>query len=143
MGDHEAGSETTITRMSLRTGGWIGYTDDAVFVRRDDGDEGLRIRRSDIVAVRLTPLEWDLTVMSVLLIGVGAYVGVTRNLPVGLGFAAVGIWSLYRTYSKRYELVIRVRNDPEPVSVYPVRPKECHETLGGLLQSADSAGAAS
>jgi hypothetical protein len=132
----EEGTETTITRMSLRRGGWIGYTDDAVFVRRGD-DEGFKIRRDDIARITLNPLEWDLAVMGLLLVGIGAYVGVTRNVLVGIGFVAVGCWSLYRTYGKRYELVIQVDDEPKPMSVYPVDPKACHETLGDLIRAAD------
>jgi hypothetical protein len=134
----DEGTETTITRMSLRRGGWIGYTDDAVFVRRGDDAEGFKIRRDDIARITLNPLEWDLAVMGLLLVGIGAYVGVTRNVLVGIGFVVVGCWSLYRTYGKRYELVIRVDDEPKPVSVYPVDPKACHETLGDLIRAADA-----
>ncbi|WP_380676722.1 hypothetical protein [Salinigranum sp. GCM10025319] len=134
MDDRDERAETTITRMSLRRGGWIGYNDDAVFVRRDD-EAGFRIPRADIVRITLNPMEWDLTVMSLLLVGIGVYVGATRNVLVGVGFVAVGCWSLYRTYGKRYELVIRVEDEPKPVSVYPVDPKACHETLGDLIRA--------
>lgn len=137
MDDHEDdGTGTTITRMSLRKGGWIGYSDDAVFVRRDD--QGIKIRRTDIARITLNPIEWDLVVMSVLLVGIGLFVGTTRNLLVGVGFLAVGCWSLYRTYGNRYELIIRVQNEPKPVSVYPVQPKACHETLGDLIRVPDA-----
>jgi len=130
-------SETTITRMSLRFGGWIGYDDDAVFVQQDD-EQGFRIALDDVGRITLTTFEWDLVVMSLLLVGVGAFVGTTRNVLVGVGFAAVGCWSLYRTYRKRYQLVIHVRGQPKPVAVHPVHPTECHERLGSLIRAADA-----
>lgn len=126
-------SETTITRMGLRSGGWIGYDDDTVFVQPAE-DQGYKIVRGDIARITLNPVEWDLAVMSLLLVGVGVYVGVTRNSLVGVGFVAVGLWSLYRTYRKRYELVLFV-DDETPVSVHPTHPKECHRALGELIRS--------
>jgi hypothetical protein len=137
MDDESGGAERTITRMSLRLdGGWIGYDDAAVFVQRAD-EQGFRIDRTDIARITLNPVEWDLVVMSLLLVGIGAFVGNTRNLLVGLGFVAVGLWSLYRTYRKRNQLVIFVDEQPDPVSVYPAHPKECHETLGELVRSTE------
>jgi hypothetical protein len=130
-------SETTITRMSLRSGGWIGYDDDAVFVQQDD-EQGFRIALDDVGRITLTTFEWDLVVMSLLLVGVGAFVGTTRNVLVGVGFAAVGCWSLYRTYRKRYQLVIHVQEQPKPVAVHPVQPTECHERLGSLIRAVDA-----
>lgn len=137
MDDENPASETTITRMSLRSGGWIGYDEDNVFVQHDD-EQGFKVARGDVARITLNPLEWDLAVMGLLLVGIGVFVGTTRNPLVGIGFAAVGCWSLYRTYSKRYELVLFVDEQPKPVSVYPSHPKECHETLGELIRSAES-----
>jgi hypothetical protein len=131
------GDERTITRMRLRPGGWIGYDEESVFVKRED-EQGFRIEREDVGRITLSPVEWDLVVMGLLLVGIGAYVAATRNPLVGAGFAAVGCWSLYRTYTKRYELVIFVDGQPKPVSVYPIEPKECHRTLGDLLASEES-----
>lgn len=127
-----------VTRMSLRGGGWVGYTDDAVYIERDD--EKLKISDEHVAEVALRSLQWDLVILSVLLIGVGAYVVVTRNPLVGVAFSAVGTASLYRTYTNRYELVIRVENEPKPVTVHPTYPVECHETLAENIQR-DGAGA--
>ena len=136
--DAERATETTITRMALRPGGWIGYDDDTVFVQPAD-EQGVKVTRGDIARITLNPVEWDLAVMSLLLVGIGAYVVATRNPLVGVGFALVGCWSLYRTYTKRYELVLYVDDQPKPVSVYPTYPKECHRTLGELIRAADGA----
>jgi len=127
----EEGDAVTVSRMALRNGGWVGYSDDAVFVSRDD--QQVKIRSSDISTIALRVIEWDVAVMSVLLIGLGGYVVATRNPLVGLGFAAIGIFSLYRTYTKRYELVIQVENETNPVTMYPAHPEKCHETLADGL----------
>jgi len=123
----ETSDAVDVTRMSLRGDGWIGYTADAVYVERDD--EKIKIDNGHIREVALRSLRWDLAIMSVLLVGVGGYVVVTRNPLVGAAFAAVGLLSLYRTYGNRYELLIRVENRPKPVAVHPQYPVECHETL--------------
>lgn len=125
--EDEAANEVEISRMTLRTGGWIGYSEDAVFV--DDDDERIKIRHDAVEGVALRTLEFDIAVMSLLLLAVGGWVIINRNPLVGVGFGAVGLFSLYRTYQQRHELVIDVANEPKPVSVYPEHPSECHETL--------------
>ena len=124
---NQESDEVSLTRMSLRPGGWIGYSEDAVFIDRND--QRIKIRNQDITQIGLRVLEWDIAVMSLLLVGVGIYVGVTRNIFAGVAFGVVGIGSLYYTYSQRYELVIRVDNRAKPVTLYPTHPKECHSTL--------------
>lgn len=128
-----------ITRTPLRPGGWIGYADGAVYVDRDD--QRTRIGTDAITGVALRTAEWDLAVMSLLLVGVGGYVGVTRNPLVGVGFALVGALSLYRSYRRRHRLAIHVENRPKPTVVYPEYPAECHEALAehaGLRLGAES-----
>lgn len=121
--------EASITKTSLRTGGWLGYDEDALYVARDDR---IKLRGEDVTRITLRTVEWDLVVMSLLLVGVGGYVSVTGNTLVGIGFAVVGALSLYRTYRKRYELEIRVEGG-KSVTVYPTHPKRCHERLAGRL----------
>lgn len=123
----QPGDAVDVTKMSLRGGGWIGYTPDALYVERDD--EKIKIGNEHVREVALRTLEWDVAVMSGLLVAVGGYVVITRNPLVGIAFAVVGLLSLYRTYRNRYELIIRVENEPKPVTVRPSHPVECHETL--------------
>jgi hypothetical protein len=135
MNEDAAGpTETTIRRMDLRSGGWIGYDEESVFVQPAE-EQGYKIARGDIARITLNPIEWDLVVMSLLLVGIGGYVVFTRNPLVGVGFFAVGLWSAYRTYTKRYELVLYVDEQPKPVSVHPTHPKECHATIGELIRT--------
>jgi len=152
MDDHDAGnagadavddrgdgaSEAAITRMGLRMGGWIGYNDEAVYIDRDDGEK-IKIPHGSVKQVALRNAEWDLAVMSLLLVGVGAFVGATRNPIAGVAFGAVGVASLYWTYRKRYKLVIHVENKRKPISVYPTHPGECHETLVEQIRTATDA----
>jgi hypothetical protein len=120
-------SDVEITRMGLRNGGWVGYSADAIFV--DRGDERVKIHDDAVSRIGLRMLAWDTAVLSLLLVGVGAYVVSTRNPLVGLGFAAVGAYSLYRTYDDRQAVVIHVEDRRKPVAVHPEHPAECHERL--------------
>jgi len=89
----------------------------------------VKIQNEHVREIALRTLQWDLAIMSALLVGVGGYVVATRNPFVGVAFAAVGLLSLYRTYTNRYELIIRVENERKPVTVHPAHPVECHGTL--------------
>lgn len=118
--------KVNITKMSLRNGGWIGYSGDTVFI---DNKKREKIHKTNISTVGLRIIEWDVAVMSALLMALGGYVVATRNPLVGVAFALIGLFSLYRTYTKRYELVIHVENKPKPITVHPIHPKKCHKTL--------------
>jgi hypothetical protein len=120
-----------ITRMPLRHGGWIGYSEDAVFVQQDD--ERLKIHQDAIVKIDRRVLQWDVAVMSVVLVALGGYVVATRNPLVGVAFAVIGAYSLYRTYRKRNVLVIHVENEAKPVTVHPEHPTQCLETLADVV----------
>lgn len=122
----QAGERVNIQQMSLRNGGWIGYSDDAVFV---DDQERIKIRSNNISTIGLRVIEWDVAVMSILLVILGGYVVITRNPLIGIAFALAGVFSLYRTYMKRYQLVIQVKDKAKPVTVHPAHPEECHKTL--------------
>jgi len=119
--------DVEITRMALRDGGWIGYSEDAVFLQRDD--ERVKIHDDAVTGIGRRVLSWDVAVMSVLLVAVGGWVVLTRNPLVGVAFAAVGLFSLYRTYAKRQALVIHVEDRAKPLAVHPEHPAECHERL--------------
>lgn len=122
-----ASGDVEITRMNLRGGGWIGYSDDAVYVM--DGEDRVKVANEHVEQLALRTLEFDIAVMSLLLVAVGGWVVMNRNPWVGVGFGALGVFSLYRTYRQRHELVIHVENEPKPISVHPEHPSECHETL--------------
>jgi len=121
-----------VTQMSLRDSGWIGYTDEALYIER--GDQNIQIANEHVQEVMLQSLRWDLAVMSALLVGVGGYVGIARNPLVGIAFAMIGVLSMYRTYSNRYALRIRIENKPKPITVCPAYPVECYETLVRIVE---------
>ena len=134
MNDGDDAGDTTITRMALRRGGWIGYNEEGVYVDRNGGTK-IRVRHGNVTQIALRGAEWDLVVMSLVLVGVGVFVGATRNPLVGIGFAAVGVASLYWSYRKRHELVIHVANERKPIAVHPTHPAECHETLAERVRT--------
>jgi len=116
-----------VLRMSLRTGEWIGYTADAEYIERDS--DKIKIENEHVREITLRSVRWDIAVMGALLVGIGGYVAATRNPIVGVFFGVIGCLSLYRTYSDRYALVVRVANKPKPLVVHPTHPVECHEAL--------------
>lgn len=122
----------SITKTPLRTGGWLGYGDDAFYVVDDDR---IKLRDEDVTRITLRTVEWDLVVMSLLLVGVGAYVSITGNTLAGIGFSVVGALSLYRTYRTRYALEIHAEG--ESLTVYPAHPKRCHDRLAERLERVD------
>lgn len=130
--DEDDTGEVTLTRMGLRGGGWIGYTDGAIFVDRE-GETKIKVDHANVTQISLRTVEWDLAVLSLVLVGVGTYVAATRNPLVGIAFGAVGCWSCYRTYNERYELHVHVEGRHKPLAVHPVEPKECHETLADVV----------
>ena len=119
-------NDTAITEMPLRSSGWVGYSDDAIFI---NDDELKKLNKEDIAEIGLRTLQWDIAVMSLLLVGVGGYVMLTRNPLIGLCFALVGLGSLYRTYTHRQALVIQLQNYQKPITVHPASPKLCYEQL--------------
>jgi hypothetical protein len=135
----QTGEAVDVTRMSLRGGGWIGYATDSLYIDRDD--EKMKIKGEHVRGIALRAFQWDLAIMSALLVAVGGYVVMTRNPLVGGAFAAIGLLSLYRTYAKRYALIIRVENERKPVTVHPSHPVECHETLVETIEGQAPGGA--
>lgn len=125
--DAERRGDVEITRMALRDGGWVGYSADAIYVDRDD--QRVKIHNDAVTGIGRRVLAWDTAVLSLLLVGVGGYVVLTRNPLVGVAFAAVGLFSLYRTYQKRQALVIHVEDRAKPLAIHPEHPAECHERL--------------
>lgn len=101
---------------TLRGGGRLEVTDDALVVRRDD--DPVQIDLVNIVEVSHASFDYFLGILSLALVGFGV-VSLERNVPAGLVFTAIGLASLYRTYGRRGQLKFRVQGRAKPLIVYP------------------------
>lgn len=123
---------TETDRMALRTGGWIRIEDGTVYIERDD--ETVAVQGEAIRKIKLEVFKWGLGVMSAVTVVFGAYFAVAEHPLGGIAFAAVGVWSLRRTYKQRNTLVIWVDGRPEPIAVYPADPEACHAAVARLVR---------
>jgi len=126
-------NEPSTGRMPLRRGEWMKVENGVVQISRGDGDREM-VDGEDIRKVKLQMAEWSLAVISLATVVFGAYFAATQHVLGGLGFALVGLWSLYRTYRERYTLVIWIDNESRPVTVYPENPEECHAAVAKLVR---------
>ena len=124
--------DTETERMALRRGGWVQIRDGTVRIDRDD--ETVTIPAEAIRKIKLEVLKWGLAVMSAVTVVFGAYFAAVEHLLGGIGFAAVGVWSLHRTYKQRNTLVIWVDDRPKPIAVYPEQPKACHAAVAKIVR---------
>jgi len=126
-------ADTDTDRMGLRRGRWVQIEDGTVHI--DRGDEHVAVPGEAIRKIDLEVLKWGLAVMSAVTFAFGAYFSVEVNPFGGVAFAAVGAWSLYRTYRERNTLVIWVDNRAKPVTVYPEEPRACHAAVAKLVRA--------
>ena len=110
-----------------RTGGSLGLGTENLYVARD-GEETIRVALDNIVEVQYDSFDWFLTIVSVALVGFGAY-STRQNLLGGVAFAVAGVVSLYLTYRKRGKLSFKVSGRAKPLDVYPERPEAAYEAL--------------
>jgi len=126
-------TSTETERMALRRGGWVRIEDRTVHIERED-EETITIPGEAIKRIKLEVLKWGLAVMSAVTFVFGAYFAVTEHFLGGIAFAAVGVWSLHRTYKQRNTLVIWIDDRPKPVAIYPEQPKDCHAAVAKLVR---------
>ncbi|MFC4440171.1 MULTISPECIES: hypothetical protein [Natrialbaceae] len=103
-------------RGKLRPGGEIAVTGRRVLVRRADGTTS--VPYANVSEVSHESFNWFLAIMSLSLAGFGVY-SIPANAFVGTGFAAAGLWSLYRTYRHRDRVRIHTHSQAKPVEVFP------------------------
>jgi len=125
---------TETERMALRRGGWLWIEEQTVHIDRDADEGTTTIQGETIRKIKLEVLKWGLAVMSAITVVFGAYFAVVEHLLGGFAFAAVGVWSLHRTYKERYTLVIWVDNRSKPIAIYPEQPKACHAAVAKLVR---------
>jgi len=126
-------TDTDTDGMPLRRGEWVRIEDGTVHI--DRGEDGTVTVPGDAIRkIDLEVLKWGLAVMSAVTFAFGAYFFVAVNPFGGVAFAAVGAWSLRRTYRERNTLVIWVDNRPKPIAVYPENPKACHAAVAKVIR---------
>lgn len=116
-------------RADLRRGGWVGVTSSALVVSTD---EEYRIDAAAIQEVTVEDFDYFVGILGLVLVGYGLY-SVQTDALFGLGFAAIGVGSLYLTYRKRHRVRIRVVGRPKPLSVYPTSTTALTDALEPLL----------
>lgn len=127
-------AQTNTDRMPLRRGGWIEIDERSVFVDRPESNELLKIDSADIRKINLEVMDWGLTVFSAAAVVFGIYFAFTVHRLGGLVVALIGLWSILRSYRKRYTLVLWVDGSSEPVAVQPSAPEKAHAAIARLIR---------
>lgn len=117
---------------SLRSGGTLACGEDALYVVRD-GEDTVRITLDNILEVRYDEFDWFLGIVSLTLVGFGLY-STSRDVLLGLVFAAVGAGSFYLTYRKRGKITFQVSERPKPLEIYPKSGETVYEALHPLIK---------
>jgi hypothetical protein len=113
-------------RGELRDGGEIAVTEKRVLVRSDGSLTS--IPYTNVSEVSTESLNWFLAVLSGALVLFGLY-SIPANALLGGGFAAFGLWSLYRTYRHRDRVRIHTHSQPKPVEVFPANVDALYDEL--------------
>lgn len=103
-------------RGELRSGDEIAVTDRRVLVR--GADENASVPYENVSEVTHESINWLLIIMSLSLVVFGGY-SISENALVGIGLAAFGLWSVYRTYRHRDRVRIHTHSRAKPVEVFP------------------------
>lgn len=114
-----------------RFGGWVGLTDEALLLARDD--ECVRVALDDVAQVTVEEYDYFLAVLSAILVGFGLWYA--RQHPTALLFSLAGLASGYRVYRHRGEVTVHVRDRPRPIRFHP-------RDLDGFLTAVESSGEA-
>lgn len=114
-----------------RDGGHVGVTDERLFVEQD---ELTAVPITDVESISVQSLDWFVAVLSVALVGFGVY-SIPRNTFVALAFTGVGVASVLRTYRRRNEVLVRIRNRPKPLRFYPLDVDTFQTAAAATLES--------
>lgn len=116
----------------LRTGGRLGLTDDRLILAEDDEADSIPL--DAVSEVTVEPFDWFLAVLSVALVGFGV-ASLPRSAALGAVFALLGLASLYRTYRRRGEVTVHVRDRAKPRRLYPADVEGFRAALSPLLDA--------
>lgn len=125
--------ERIIETYSLRSGGTLACGEDALYVLRS-GEDTIQIFLENIYEVQYDEFDWFLGLVSLTLVGFGIY-STSRDVLLGLGFAAAGAGSFYLTYRKRNKISFRVSGRSKPLDIYPESGKTTYEGLRPLIKN--------
>lgn len=120
-------------RANLRFGGWVGLTDDALLLVRDD--ERIRVAFDDVAQVTVETYDYFLAALSAVLVGFGLWHA--RRDPRALLFSLAGVASGYLVYRRRGKVTVHVRNRPKPLVLYPESVSELQSRLGPAIAPED------
>ncbi|MFW6447927.1 MAG: hypothetical protein ACOC0X_00120 [Halobacteriota archaeon] len=123
--DALANGEALRYEAPLRRGTTIGLTDDRLLLV---DDQRTSIPYENVKEVRLESFDWFLGIMSLALVAFGLASTLRRPI-VGLGFAVVGVVSLWFTYRRRNRVILDLHTRARPVTLYPDDPDELLEAL--------------
>ncbi|MDJ1433710.1 hypothetical protein [Halostagnicola sp. A-GB9-2] len=116
-------------RGGLRNNEEVGVTEKRLLVKADD--ELTSIPYTNVEEINNEAFNWFLAILSGALVVFGIY-SMMSNPLLGGGFAAAGLWSLYRTYKHRDRVRVHTHSQPKPVEIFP----EDVETLYAELEPA-------
>lgn len=116
-----------LARLRDGDGGQVGLSDDALFVACGDGP-AVRVGYDSMAEVAVQSVDYFLSVMAVVIVGFGLYT-VQTSVPGGLGLAAIGLVSGYRTYRRRAALVVRVTGRAKPLTLHPTDTDALYDAL--------------
>ncbi|WP_238386815.1 hypothetical protein [Natrialba swarupiae] len=119
-------------RGDLRSGDEIAVTDRRLLVRRSD--EFVSVPYTNVSEVAHESFNWFLTLMSLSLAVFGFY-SISENAFVGVGLAAFGLWSVYRTYRHRDRVRIHTHSQAKPVEVFPEDVDALYDELEPAIEA--------
>lgn len=123
----------TTDGIMLRNGGQISVDSSAIYIDKPNKDTVI-IREENVQKVSLEVFNWSLAIMSLVTAIFGLYFALVINLSGGILFSVVGLWSIYRTYTKRYTLFLWIDSQAGPIKMYPEQPKKCHAAIVSLIR---------
>ncbi|WP_201294002.1 hypothetical protein [Natronorubrum halalkaliphilum] len=119
-------------RGDLRSGEEIAVTDSRLLVRKRD--ETTSVPYTNVSEVSNESFNWFLAILSLSLVAFGVY-SIPENAFAGVGLAAFGCWSIYRTYRHRDRVRIHTHSQPKPVEVFPADAEALYDELEPAIET--------
>lgn len=127
--DELAADETVAFTTPLRRGDSAVVTDRRLLVVEDETEA---IPLPAIESLQIHSVDWNLAVLSVLLVALGGYLLNQSNV-VGYVFVPAGLVSLWLTYRARGKVLVKRRDDEPKLAFYPDDREAFHEAIQGVI----------